>query len=72
MSRLRVAANGQVTFRQALSWRLGVQPAEAPTVHKHPVGRVSDIFGMLQPKRGISPSVDEINDIAAHGSARRE
>ncbi len=72
MSRLRVTANGQVTFRQALSWRVGVQPGETPIVHNQSVALVWGIFGMLQPKRGISPSVDEINDIAAHGSARRE
>ena len=44
MSRLRVAANGQVTFRQALSWRLGVQPAETPTVHNQSVALVSGFF----------------------------
>jgi len=80
MSMLTVTAKGQVTLRKDILQHLGVRPGEKITVDKlpdarlevkaaRPLGRISDVFGMLKRENGPSLSIDEINRIAAEAWA---
>ena len=80
MSTLTVTAKGQVTLRRDLLEHLGVHPGEKITVNKlpngkievkaaRPTGKISDVFGLLKRKGGLSLSIEEMNKIAARGWA---
>jgi AbrB family looped-hinge helix DNA binding protein len=80
MSTLTVTAKGQITLRKDLLQHLGVRPGEKLIVDKlpdgriavkaaRPIGKISDVFGLLKRKNGPSLSIEEINRIAARGWA---
>jgi AbrB family looped-hinge helix DNA binding protein len=80
MSTLTVTTKGQVTLPKNLLKHLGVRPGEKIAVAKlpgdriemraaRPTGKISDVFGMLKKKDGLTLSIDDINRIAAEGWA---
>jgi bifunctional DNA-binding transcriptional regulator/antitoxin component of YhaV-PrlF toxin-antitoxin module len=80
MTTLTVTAKGQVTLRRDVLEHLGVHPGQKIAVEKLPSGRIevraarnagsiSEVFGMLKPKKGRTLSVEEMNRIAARGWA---
>jgi AbrB family looped-hinge helix DNA binding protein len=80
MTTLTVTAKGQVTLRKDVLEHLGVHPGEKIAVEKlpsgrievraaKPSGRISDVFGMLQRKKGPHLSIEQMNKIAARGWA---
>jgi AbrB family looped-hinge helix DNA binding protein len=80
MSTLTVTAKGQVTLRKDLLKHLGINPGEKITVDKlpggrievkaaRPSGKISDAFGFLKKKGGLSLSIEEMKMIAARGWA---
>jgi bifunctional DNA-binding transcriptional regulator/antitoxin component of YhaV-PrlF toxin-antitoxin module len=82
LSTLTVTAKGQVTLRKDLLKHLGVHPGERITVDKlpngrieikaaRPTGKISDVFDLLKRSNGPSLSIEEIEEIAARGWARR-
>jgi AbrB family looped-hinge helix DNA binding protein len=82
MSTLTVTAKGQVTLRKDILEHLGVHPGETITVDKlpdgrievrasRPAGKISDVFDFLKREGGPSLSIEEINEIAARGWAKR-
>lgn len=82
MSTLTITTKGQVTFRKDVLNHLGVGPGHKLEVDKLPDGRIvitaerqpgeiSDIFGILKPKRHKSLSIEDINKIASRGWARK-
>jgi AbrB family looped-hinge helix DNA binding protein len=82
MSTLTVTAKGQVTLRKDVLEHLGVHPGDKIVVDKLPDGRIevkaarrtgkiSDVFNFLKRKKGPSLSIEEINEIAARGWARK-
>jgi AbrB family looped-hinge helix DNA binding protein len=83
MSTLTITTKGQVTLRKDLLNHLGVRPGERIAVEKlpdgrievravRPAGRISDVFNFLKRKGGSSLSIEEMNKIAARGSAGDE
>ncbi len=82
MSILTVTSKGQVTLRKDLLEHLGIHPGEKITIDKlpdgrievrasRPTGKISDVFDYLKRRAGPSLSIDEINEIAAEGWAKR-
>ena len=82
MSTLTVTAKGQVTLREDLLKHLGVRAGEKVTVEKlpegrievraaRPTGKISDVFNFLKREGGPSPSIEEMNTVAARGWAGR-
>jgi AbrB family looped-hinge helix DNA binding protein len=83
MGTLTVTAKGQVTLRKDLLEHLGVHPGEKITVDKlpdgrievkaaRPTGKISDAFGFLKAKRkGRALSIEDMNEVAARGWARK-
>lgn len=82
MATLTVTAKGQVTLRKDLLEHLGVRPGDKLSLDKlpdgrveikasHPSGAISDAFGFVKRKGGLSLSIEEMNDIAARGWAGR-
>jgi bifunctional DNA-binding transcriptional regulator/antitoxin component of YhaV-PrlF toxin-antitoxin module len=82
MSTLTVTAKGQITLRKHLLEHLGVHPGEKITVDKlphgrievraaRPTGKISDAFNFLKRKNGSTLSIEEMNEIAARGWARK-
>ncbi len=82
MSTLTVTAKGQITLRKELLEHLGVRPGEKIAVDRlpdgrievradRPAGKISDVFNFLKRAKGPSLSIDEINDVAARGWARK-
>ncbi len=80
MPTVKIAAKGQVAFRQDVLRHLGVPPGEKISVELLPGGRVeakavrpkgqiSDVFNFFKRKGGRSLSIDEINELAAEGWA---
>lgn len=81
MRTLTVTSKGQVTLRKDLLEHLGVHPGEKITVDKLPDGRIevkaaratgdiSGLFGSLKAKKkGRSLSIEEMNEVIAHGWA---
>ena len=80
MTKLKVTAKGQVTFRRDVLEHLGVHPGEKIEVEKLPSGRlevraargaksISDIFGLLKRENGPHLSIEEMNRIAARAWA---
>lgn len=80
MSTLTVTAKGQVTLRKDVLEHLGVHPGEKITVNKlpdgrievkaaRPIGKISDVFGLLRRQGKPSLSIDEMGRIAARGWA---
>jgi antitoxin PrlF len=81
MTKLTVAAKGQVTLGKDLLEHLRVRPGEKITVDKlpdgrlevkaaRPTGKISDAFGCLKAKiKGRSLSIEEINEVIARGWA---
>lgn len=82
MNTLTVTAKGQVTLRKDLLSHLGVHPGEKIIIDKLPDGRIevraahatgaiSDAFDFLKRENGPRLTVEEMNEIAADGWARR-
>jgi AbrB family looped-hinge helix DNA binding protein len=82
MSTLTVTAKGQVTLRKDLLKHLGIQPGEKISLDKLPNGRIeikasqpkgaiSDVFNFLKRKNGPFLSIEEINEAARRGWARK-
>jgi AbrB family looped-hinge helix DNA binding protein len=83
MSELTITAKGRITLSKDLVQHLGVHPGDKIAVEKLPDGRIevkavrragaiSDVFNFLKrKKKNTSSSVEEINEIAASGWARR-
>ncbi len=82
MSTLTVTAKGQITLRKELLEHLGVRPGEKIAVDRlpdgrievradRPAGKISDVFNFLKRAKGPSLSIEEINDVAARGWARK-
>jgi bifunctional DNA-binding transcriptional regulator/antitoxin component of YhaV-PrlF toxin-antitoxin module len=80
MSTLTVTSKGQITLRRDLLKHLGVQAGEKLVVDKlpdgrievkaaPPIGKISDVFGLLKRKHGPSLSIEEISRVAARGWA---
>jgi AbrB family looped-hinge helix DNA binding protein len=82
MSTLTVTAKGQVTLRKELLTHLGVRPGEKIVVEAlpdgriemraaPPTGKISDVFDFLKTKDGPSLSIEQIDEIAGRGWARK-
>jgi AbrB family looped-hinge helix DNA binding protein len=81
MGTLTVTTKGQVTLRKDLLEHLGVHPGEKIVVEKlpdgrievkaaKPAGKISDLFGRLKDKKkGRALSIEEMNEVIAHGWA---
>jgi bifunctional DNA-binding transcriptional regulator/antitoxin component of YhaV-PrlF toxin-antitoxin module len=80
MNAYTVTAKGQITLRKELLQHLGVHPGEKISIDKLPngevrirairrTGKISDAFGMLKPKEGLSLSIEEMNEVIAKGWA---
>ena len=83
MPTLTVTAKGQITLKQELLKHLGVAPGAQIEVDKLPGGRISvravskprDItrfVGCLARKGGKALTLEEINEIAAQGWAKKK
>ena len=81
MTVLTITAKGQVTLKQDLLKHRGVGPGEKIEADKLPDGRIvvramtqdgaiTDFFGCLKQRQGRKLSIEEINQIAAHGWAK--
>ena len=82
MTTLTITTKGQVTLKQDLLKHLGVGPGERIEVDKLPDGQIvaraavhsgpiTDFIGCLSRKAGPKLSIDEMNEIAAEGWAKR-
>ena len=80
MPTLTITAKGQVTLRKDVLNHLGVQPGDTVIVDKlpdgrievkaaRPCGQISEVFGLLKNRNGPHLSIEEMNEIAAHGWA---
>ena len=77
MTRLKITAKGQVTLRKEVLTHLGVAPGDQILVDLLPAGRVEaraakapgtieSFIGCLKGESAVrSPSIEEINEIAA-------
>ena len=83
MPRLTVTAKGQITLKQDLLKHLGVAPGEKIEADKLPDGRIivkaaaqdgtiSDFVGCLAPRRGPKLTIDEMNELARQGWAKKK
>ena len=83
MTTLTVTARGQVTFRKDVLQHLGIRPGEKIELEKLPDGRVmlkasrptgeiEGFLGLLAGKTKKIATIDEINDAAVTGWARRK
>ena len=83
MTKLTITAKGQVTLKQELLNHLNVGPGQKVEADKLPDGRIvvraatrnreiADFVGCLAQKRGPKLTIDEINEIAAQGWAKRK
>jgi len=82
MTTLTVTAKGQVTFKKELLQHLGVSPGQKIEADKLTDGRIivraiddsddiNDFVGSLVKSKTQPKSIDEINEIAAQGWAKR-
>jgi hypothetical protein len=81
MDSYMISAKGQITLSDDVMRHLGVRPGEQISLEKlpngrvgiaavRPVGKISDLFGILKSKRKGSPlSIEEINKVIAEGWA---
>jgi antitoxin PrlF len=83
MARLKITAKGQVTLKQDLLKHLGVGPGERIEADKLPDGRVvvraaaqegsiADFIGCLSERGGQKLTIEEMNQIATEGWAKRK
>ncbi len=83
MTTLKITAKGQVTLKQDLLRHLGVGPGEEIEADKLSdgtivvkaalqKGTIDDFIGCLSQKGGPRLSIDEINEIASRGWARKK
>lgn len=83
MTKLTVTAKGQVTLKQELLQHLGVSPGQKIEADKLPEGRIvvraaaqegamDDFIGCLSQRSGPKLTIEEINEIAARGWAKRK
>jgi len=83
MTTLTVTAKGQITLKRDLLKHLGVGPGEKIEADKLPDGRIvvraatrdgtiSDFVGCLSQRGGPKLTIDEINEIASRGWAKRK
>ena len=82
MTTLTVTAKGQVTLKQELLRHLGVEPGQKVEVHMLPDGQIivratgqsgpiTNFIGCLSRKPGPRLTIDEMNEIATEGWARK-
>ena len=82
MTTLTITAKGQVTLKRELLNHLGVGPGEKVEIDKLPEGQIvvraavqngpiANFIGSLSRKAGPKLTVDEMNEIAAEGWAKR-
>ena len=82
MTTLTITAKGQVTLKQDLLRHLGVAPGEKIEVDKLPDGQIvvrasgqgspiANFIGCLSRRGGPTLTIDEMNEIAAEGWAKR-
>ena len=80
MNAYTLSSKGQITLRKELLRHLGVHPGEKIAIDTLPggevrirairgTGKISDVFGMLKPKDGISASIEDMNEVIAKGWA---
>jgi bifunctional DNA-binding transcriptional regulator/antitoxin component of YhaV-PrlF toxin-antitoxin module len=83
MTRLTITAKGQITLKQELLKHLGVGPGEKIEADKLPDGRllvravapngnIDDFIGCLSRRAGPKLTIEEMNQIAAEGWAKRK
>ena len=83
MTTLTITAKGQITLKQELLRHLNVAPGQKIEADKLPDGRlvvraaaqdgtIADFSGCLAQKGGPKLSIEEINEIAAEGWARKQ
>ena len=83
MNTLTITSRGQVTFRRELLQHLGLRPGEKIEVEKMPDGRVTlraarptgkidGFLGLLAGKSRKKATIEEMNEAAAEGWARRK
>ena len=83
MAKLKITAKGQVTLKQDLLKHLGVGPGERIEADKLPDGRVvvraaaqegsiADFIGCLSERGGRKLTIEEMNQIATEGWAKRK
>jgi len=83
MTTLTITAKGQITLRRELLRHLNVVPGQRIEADKLPHGQlvvraaaqegsIADFSGCLAQKGGPRLSIDEINEIAAEGWARKQ
>lgn len=82
MGTLTVTAKGQITLRKDVLKHLGIGPGDKLVVEKltggrieakavRPTGRISEVFDLLKRENGPRLSIEEMNEIAASGWARK-
>ena len=82
MTTLTITTKGQVTLKRELLNHLGVGPGEKVEIDKLPEGQIvvraavqngpiANFIGCLSRKAGPKLTVDEMNEIAAEGWAKR-
>jgi bifunctional DNA-binding transcriptional regulator/antitoxin component of YhaV-PrlF toxin-antitoxin module len=80
MSTLTVSIKGKVTLSKDLMNHLGVRPGGKIAVEKfpdgrielkaaQPIGKISDVFGLLKRKNGPSFTIEKMNKLIARGWA---
>lgn len=83
MTRLTITAKGQVTLKRELLKHLGVSPGEKIDADELPDGRIlvraaaqdgtiADFIGCLSQRRGPKLTIEDINEIATQGWAKRK
>ena len=83
MTKLTITAKGQVTLKRELLKHLGVSPGEKIEADKLPDGQIlvraaaqdgsiGDFIGCLSRRGGPRLTIEQINEIAAQGWARRK
>ena len=82
MGTLTVTAKGQITLRKDVLKHLGIGPGDKLVVEKltggrieakaaRPTGRISEVFDLLKRENGPRLTIEEMNEIAASGWARK-
>jgi bifunctional DNA-binding transcriptional regulator/antitoxin component of YhaV-PrlF toxin-antitoxin module len=83
MTKLTVTTRGQVTFRKNVLQHLGIKPGEkieldllpegrAMLKASQPSGTIDDFIGLLAGKTKKALTIEEMNEIAAAGWARKK
>jgi len=83
MTKLTVTARGQVTFRKNVLQHLGIKPGEkieldllpegrAMLKSAQPSGTIDDFIGLLAGKTKKPLTIEEMNEIATAGWARKK